>query len=157
MNRKIRKQETNYVRSTTKIALPLKLVMCPATRILQVPLLLTMILKWVLRHWTSIRYTFCLSVNMSSEFVYLCSLVVFLSFLSTSSVDCSSTPSPTTQPTTTVSTTTLQSNNVTIHNNDTKGIMDTLRENKGMLMRAFYVLIGVTAIVVVYFGVRAWR
>ena len=93
---------------------------------------------------------------MSSEFVYLCSLVVFLSFLSTSSVDCSSTPSPTTQPTTTVSTTTLQSN-VTTPNNETRGIMETLRENKGMLMRAFYVLIGVTAIVVVYFGVRAWR
>lgn len=30
-------------------------------------------------------------------------------------------------------------------------------ENKGMLMRTFYVLLGVSSIVIVYFVIRAWR
>ena len=38
-----------------------------------------------------------------------------------------------------------------------KHFMKTLQDNKGMLLRTFYVLMGVTAIVVVYFVVRAWR
>ncbi|KAL5004075.1 hypothetical protein ScPMuIL_017531 [Solemya velum] len=35
--------------------------------------------------------------------------------------------------------------------------MDTFTENKDMLMRTFYVLLGVTSIVIVYFAFRAWR
>lgn len=32
-----------------------------------------------------------------------------------------------------------------------------LYENKEMMMRAFYVLLAVTSIIVIYFGVKAWR
>ena len=38
-----------------------------------------------------------------------------------------------------------------------KTFMQNLQDNKGMLLRTFYVLMAVTAIVVVYFVVRAWR
>ncbi|KAL4227846.1 hypothetical protein ACF0H5_013284 [Mactra antiquata] len=44
--------------------------------------------------------------------------------------------------------------------NDMKGApgwYQKVVENKGMLMRTFYVLIGVTSIVVIYFVIRAWR
>ena len=37
------------------------------------------------------------------------------------------------------------------------GILHKLQDNKGMLLRTFYVLMGVTTIVVFYFVVRAWR
>ena len=36
-------------------------------------------------------------------------------------------------------------------------LMDKIKENKDMLMRTFYVLIGVTLIVILYFIVRTWR
>lgn len=38
-----------------------------------------------------------------------------------------------------------------------KIIMEIIKDNKDMLMRVFYVLIGVIVIVVIYFGVRVWR
>lgn len=37
------------------------------------------------------------------------------------------------------------------------GMMDSIMKNKEMLMRTFYVLLGVSAIVVIYFVARAWR
>ena len=36
-------------------------------------------------------------------------------------------------------------------------VKHSVQENKGMLLRTFYVLIGLTAIVIIYFVVRAWR
>lgn len=36
-------------------------------------------------------------------------------------------------------------------------LMNTFTENKDMLMRTFYVLLGVTSIVILYFVFRAWR
>ncbi|XP_061174077.1 membrane protein FAM174A-like [Saccostrea echinata] len=96
---------------------------------------------------------------MTSKFVYICFLVVILTILSCDSEDHEGTAS---SNNTTLSTTTPKLNTNDTAKNGTeemgggKGILD-FGENKGMFMRAFYVLIGITAIVVVYFGVRAWR
>ena len=38
-----------------------------------------------------------------------------------------------------------------------KRFMDSVTENRGMLTRTLYVLIGITAIIVVYFGIRTLR
>ncbi|KAL3867392.1 hypothetical protein ACJMK2_044598 [Sinanodonta woodiana] len=35
--------------------------------------------------------------------------------------------------------------------------LDSLGKNKDMLLRALYVLIAVTTIVIIYFGIKAWR
>lgn len=40
---------------------------------------------------------------------------------------------------------------------DDHNIFQHLLNNKPMLMRAFYVLLALTAVVVVYFVIRAWR
>ena len=42
-------------------------------------------------------------------------------------------------------------------NDYTKRLMDSVKANKGMLTRTLYVMIGITAIIVVYFGVRTVR
>lgn len=66
------------------------------------------------------------------------------------------------------STTPVPKPSVTVDNstkcakNDTQcqeygGIWKKLQDNKGMLLRTLYVLIGITSIVIVYFVVRAWR
>lgn len=99
---------------------------------------------------------------MVSGCVCLFSFLVFCSIFSTlPGVDAGnddSTPSVAPDTTLTVNTTAVAP--LTSTSNDTvkeKTIMETIKDNKDMLMRAFYVLIGVTAIVVIYFGVRAWR
>lgn len=106
---------------------------------------------------------------MVSECVYLFSFLVFCSIFSTlpgaDASDGIDGSSATTSPTTVASETTVTVNTTAVAplmstSNDTakgKTIMETIKDNKDMLMRAFYVLIGVTAIVVIYFGVRAWR
>lgn len=103
---------------------------------------------------------------MVSECVYLFSFLVFCSIFSTlPGADGIDGSSATTSLTTVASETTVTVNTtavapLTSTSNDTakgKTIMETIKDNKDMLMRAFYVLIGVTAIVVIYFGVRAWR
>ena len=69
------------------------------------------------------------------------------------------TQKPTTQKPDTVSLVSETPNKNNKSENETgkeeSGFMKQL--NKGMLLRTFYVLMGVTAIVVVYFVVRAWR
>lgn len=99
---------------------------------------------------------------MVSGCVYLFSFLVFCSVFSTlpcvDAGDDGSATSVTPDTTLTVNTTAVAP--LTSTSNDTvkeKTIMETIKDNKDMLMRAFYVLIGVTAIVVIYFGVRAWR
>lgn len=97
--------------------------------------------------------------------VYLFSFLVFCSIFSTlpgvDAGDDRSTPASTSvAPDTTLTVNTTAVAPLTSTGNDTvkeKTIMETIKDNKDMLMRAFYVLIGVTAIVVIYFGVRAWR
>ena len=42
-------------------------------------------------------------------------------------------------------------------NNYTKRLMESVKTNKGMLTRTLYVMIGITAIIVIYFGVRTLR
>ncbi|KAJ8303927.1 hypothetical protein KUTeg_017510 [Tegillarca granosa] len=37
------------------------------------------------------------------------------------------------------------------------GIWKKIQDNKGMLLRTLYVLIGITSIVIIYFVLRAWR
>lgn len=38
-----------------------------------------------------------------------------------------------------------------------ENLYEKMVKNKAMLMRTFYVLLGVTSIVVIYFVIRAWR
>jgi hypothetical protein len=97
---------------------------------------------------------------MASEFVFLFSFVVFLTIFPLApclDLETSLTSNSTATPTVVSTTTQNSTHGNETATNESKGIMETVFKNKGMLMRAFYVLIGITAIVVVYFGVRAWR
>ena len=75
--------------------------------------------------------------------------------------DKSQTPAPNKNNTATVSSVAGTMNTTARKKNETEtgfnGFMKDLEDNKGMLLRTFYVLMGVTAIVVVYFIIRAWR
>lgn len=42
-------------------------------------------------------------------------------------------------------------------NEASDSLLGKLTKNKGMLQRAVYVLLGITAVVLVYFGLRTWR
>jgi ABC-type transport system substrate-binding protein len=56
--------------------------------------------------------------------------------------------------------TTLKPSNGTKENGTLSGgggIFQQIKDNKDMLTRTFYVMLGVTSIVVIYFVVRAWR
>ncbi|XP_048736276.1 membrane protein FAM174-like [Ostrea edulis] len=95
---------------------------------------------------------------MASEAVFLFSIVVFLTIFPLFPCAESDTSSKSnTTSTVILDTTTQNSTNGTVTPPSEGGIMETITNNKDMLMRAFYVLIGITAIVVVYFGVKAWR
>lgn len=48
-------------------------------------------------------------------------------------------------------------NNATKEMKGDEGLYEKLKANKDMLMRTFYVLLGVTSIVIIYFVIRAWR
>ncbi|CAE1169047.1 unnamed protein product [Acanthosepion pharaonis] len=48
-------------------------------------------------------------------------------------------------------------NNTNIHTSKYHNIMRQIQNNKGMLLRTLYVLIGVTSVVVIYFAVKAVR
>ncbi|XP_062614321.1 membrane protein FAM174-like [Saccostrea cucullata] len=103
------------------------------------------------------------SVNMTSKIIYISLIIVILTVIPCDSADKAtdeSTASPKSS-TSTLSTTTPKPGANETGKNGTENVGDgtffNFKENKGMLMRAFYVLIGLTAIVVVYFGVRAWR
>lgn len=159
-NQILPQHETYRVRLTkTHISTSVKnLVMCPRFVVLN---------PWW--WWLNDNHmTFWISVKMVSGCVYLFSFLVFCSLFSTlAGVDAGKDGS--TQraraSTSVAQDTTLTVNStavtpLTSTSNDTvkeKTIMETIKDNKDMLMRAFYVLIGVTAIVVIYFGVRAWR
>ncbi|WAR00246.1 F174B-like protein [Mya arenaria] len=56
-------------------------------------------------------------------------------------------------------TTTVDSNqNATKYNStDDDSFYNKVKQNKGMLMRTLFVLMAVTSIVVIYFGVKYWR
>ncbi|XP_060072150.1 membrane protein FAM174A-like [Ylistrum balloti] len=54
---------------------------------------------------------------------------------------------------------TVSKDNSTSNNtdSDSDGFLGSLVENKDMLLRTLYVLIGVTSVVILYFVFRAWR
>lgn len=104
---------------------------------------------------------------MDSGCVYLVSFLVFCAVLPTlpgadtakggnAEVPLTSVAPDKTEPENTTAAAHLTST-VPLNGTTTKTIFESIKDNKDMLMRAFYVLIGVTAIVMIYFGVRAWR
>lgn len=94
---------------------------------------------------------------MELKYIFLV-VLMWLTFACCVCDDQQSTPGPK-KSKTTVTTPTISATNAT-NTNETKpyvGLYDKMIENKGMLMRAFYVLLAVTSIVVIYFGIKAWR
>ena len=91
--------------------------------------------------------------------VVVCSLMVCASFCAESPVSKRTSTAPTTSSTTATTSTKVSANatnsaNATAENDST---LTYLTNNMGPIKRAFYVFIGVSAIIALYFGIRVYR